>query len=115
MTGSAKQSRAPDETATGLLRRCAPRNGDLLQAIGSSLGEIQLHADTVGIVEKELRIAGARHDALAEFHVFGLQALAHAFYIGRRKGDMVEAAGVLVFLLGAAHHDALARFARAHP
>jgi hypothetical protein len=43
------------------------------------LREIQLHADAVGIVEKELRIAGARHDTLAEFHVSGLQALAHTF------------------------------------
>ena len=33
------------------------------------LGEIQLHADAIGIVEKELRVAGARDDALAEFHV----------------------------------------------
>src|ERR1700682_1407908 len=78
------------------------------------LREIQLHADAVGIVEEELRIAGARYDALAEFHVAGLQALAHAVDVGRGKGDMVEAAGVLVFLLGTADHDAFTRLARAH-
>ena len=43
-----------------------------------------------------------------------LQALAHAVDVGGGEGDMVEAAGVLVFLLGAAHHDAVARLARAH-
>src|SRR6266550_640405 len=79
-----------------------------------AFGEIQLHADPVGIVEEELRIAGARHDALAEFHVPGLQALAHAFDVGGGKGDVVEPSGILVFLLGAADHDAFARFARAH-
>src|SRR6202040_1924301 len=78
------------------------------------LGEIQLHADAVGIVEEELRVAGARHDALAEFHASRLQALAHTVDIGRRKGDVVEAAGVFVLLLGATHHDAFARLARAH-
>src|SRR5437870_3072028 len=75
--------------------------------------EIQLHADAVGIVEKELGVAGARHDAFAEFYFVFLQALAHAVGIGGGKGDVVEPAGVLVFLLGAAHHDALARLARA--
>src|SRR6202030_2351453 len=80
----------------------------------SRLRKIQLHADAVGIVEEELGVAGARHDALAEFHAFGLQALAHAVDVAGGKGDMVEAAGVLVFLRGAAHHDALARLARAH-
>src|ERR1700682_1869069 len=49
------------------------------------LREIQLHADAVGIVEEELRIAGARYDALAEFHIAGLQALAHAVDVGRGK------------------------------
>src|ERR1700682_3593677 len=60
------------------------------------LGEVQLHTDPVGIVKEELRVAGARHDALAEFHVPGLQAPAHTVDIGRGKGDVVEAAGVLV-------------------
>src|ERR1700736_1384217 len=78
------------------------------------LGEIQLHADAVGIVEEKLRIAGARYDALAEFDVAGLQALAHAFNVGRGKSDMVKAAGVLKFLLGAADDDTFARLARAH-
>jgi hypothetical protein len=35
-------------------------------------GEIQFHADAVGVVEEELCVAGARHDAFAEFHVLGL-------------------------------------------
>src|ERR1700674_2010159 len=85
-----------------------------LQPARLRLEEIQLHADAVGIIEEKLRIAGARHDALAESHVPGLQALAHTFDIGRGKGDMVEAAGVFIFLLGAAHHDAFARLACAH-
>src|ERR1700674_2425422 len=78
------------------------------------LREIQLHADAVGIVEEKLRITGSRHDALAECDVFGLQTLAYPFNVGGGKSDMVEAAGVLVFFLGAAHHDAFARLARAH-
>src|SRR5258708_31555943 len=80
----------------------------------SSLGEIQLHADAIGIVKEELRIAGARYDALAEFYVSGLQALAYALDVTRCKGNVVEPAGVLVLLLGAAHHDAVARLACAH-
>src|SRR6266480_1246904 len=64
------------------------------------LGEIELHADAIGIVEKELRIAAARHDALAELHVVGLQALAHALDIARGKSDVVEPAGIVVFFLG---------------
>src|SRR3977135_1912219 len=78
------------------------------------LEEIQLDADAVGIIEEKLRIAGARHDTFAEFHVVGLQAFAHTFDVGRGKGDMVEAAGVFVLLFGAAHHDAIARLACAH-
>src|SRR5450631_601446 len=94
---------------TGLHRRNVVQYQD-----GGTLGlrEIQLHANTVGIVEEELRIAGARHNALAEFHVPGLQPVAHALNIAGGKGNMVEAAGVLVFLLGATHHDAFAGFAR---
>src|SRR6478672_9764641 len=80
----------------------------------SRLREIQLHPDAIGIVEKELGVAGARHDALAEFYVLGLQALAHALDVACRKSDVVEPAGILVFFLGATHHDALARLARAH-
>src|SRR5260370_27529254 len=78
------------------------------------LRETQFHADAVGIVEEELRIAGARHNALAEFDVLGPEPVAHALSIGSGKGNMVEAAGVLVFLLGATHHDAFAGFARTH-
>src|SRR5438874_10106505 len=80
---------------------------------GSAFGEIQLHADAVGIVEEELRVAGARNDTLAEFHAFRLQALAHGLDAGRGEGNVIEPAGVLVFFLGAAHHDAFARLARA--
>src|SRR6476660_7695109 len=80
----------------------------------SAFRKVQLHADAVGIVEKKLRIAGARHDALAELDVFRLQTLAHALDIRRCKGNVVKPAGILVLLLGAAHHDALARLARAH-
>src|SRR4051812_2429118 len=76
--------------------------------------EIQLHADAVGIIEEELRVAGARHDAFAEFDVLLLQALAHAIGVGGCEGDVVEPAGILVFLLGAPDHDALAWFSRAH-
>ncbi len=61
-----------------------------------------------------MRIAAARHDALAELHVVGLQALAHAVDIARGKSDVVEPAGIVVFFLGTTHHDALARLARAH-
>src|ERR1700731_1581057 len=72
---------------SGLLR-CA-RNDDTVRL---RLGKIQLHADAVGIVHEKLRIAGTRHDALAEFYAFGLQAPAHAVDIARGKRDMVEAA-----------------------
>src|SRR6266404_5658408 len=81
---------------------------------GLRLREIQFHADAIRVVHEELRIAGARHDAFAEFDVVLLQALAHPIDVGRGKRDVVEAAGVLIFLLGAAHHDAVARLARAH-
>src|SRR2546429_8828592 len=60
----------------------------------SGLREIQFHADAVGIVEKELRVAGARHDALAEFHVPRLQPLAHALDIAGGEGDVIEPPGV---------------------
>src|SRR5436190_5843909 len=80
----------------------------------SAFREVQFDADAIGIVEEELRIAGAWHDALAEFDAFRLQTLAHVVDIGRRKGDVVKPTGILVLLLGAAHHDALARFPRTH-
>src|SRR6478672_13433493 len=80
----------------------------------SRFREIQLHPDAIGIVEKELGVAGARHNALAEFHVVGLQTLAHALDVACRKSDVVESAGVVVLFLGATYHDALARLARAH-
>ena len=54
----------------------------------SRLREIKFHADAIGVVEKELRIAGARHDAFAEFDVPGLQALADA--IDAELGRMAE-------------------------
>src|SRR5947209_19979684 len=56
------------------------------------LREVQLHADTVRVIQEELRVAGARHDALAEFYASLLQALAHAVDVGGGKGDVVEAA-----------------------
>ena len=49
-----------------------------------------------------MRIAGARHNALAEFYIPELQAFAHAVNVGRGKGDMVEAAGVVELFLSAA-------------
>ena len=78
------------------------------------LGATAFDADAIGIIEEELRIASARHDALAEFDALRLQTLAHALDIGRRKGDVVKPTGILVLPLGAANHDALARLARAH-
>ena len=45
---------------------------------------------------------------------FGLKALAHAVHVGGGKRDMIEAAGVLVFLLGATNHSAFTRLAGAH-
>src|SRR5471032_3188714 len=81
---------------------------------GSGAGEIQLHTDAVGIVEEDLGIASARHDAFAEFHIPGLQPLAYTLNIRRGKGDMIEAAGVVELFLGAAHDDALAGLAGAH-
>src|SRR3954452_8247848 len=77
-------------------------------------GKIQLHADTIRIVEKDLRISGTGHNALAEFHVLRLKALANTFDISRGEGDVVEASGIVVFFLRATHHDAFARLARAH-
>src|SRR5205085_275442 len=41
-------------------------------------------------------------------------ALAHALDVGCSKGNMVETARILVFLLGSADHDALARLACTH-
>src|SRR4029453_2421923 len=72
----------------------------------SGFRKVQFNADAIGIVEKELRVAGARHDALAEFDAFRLQMLAHAVHIGRRKGDVVKPTGILVLPLSAAHHNA---------
>src|SRR6185312_7454628 len=80
----------------------------------SGLREVQLHADAVGIVEEDLGVTGARHDLLAELDILGLQTLAHAFDVGSGKGDMVKTASVLVFLLGPAHDNTLARLARTH-
>src|SRR5258708_32259262 len=81
---------------------------------GSALRKVQLQADAVGIVEEELRVAGTRHDTLAEFYASRLQALAHALDVGRSERDVIEAASILVFLRGSAHHDAFARLARPH-
>src|ERR1700757_3206452 len=80
----------------------------------SRFWKVQLHADAVGVVEEELSVAGARHNLLAELDAVRLQPLAHGLDVGGGEGDMIEAAGVLEFLLGAADHDALARLARAH-
>ena len=66
------------------------------------MGEIQPHTDAVGIVEEDLGIARAWHDAFAEFHIPGLQPLAYTLNIRRGKGDMVEAAGVVELFLSAA-------------
>src|SRR5579883_1588651 len=76
--------------------------------------KIQFHADPVGIVEEKLRVACARHDAFAELDVSGLKALAHALDIARRERDVIEPAGMLEFLLGAADDNALSWLARAH-
>src|SRR5207248_10914750 len=54
-------------------------------------GEIQLHAHAIRIVEEDLRISSTRHNALAEFHVLRLKALANTFDISRGEGDVVEA------------------------
>src|SRR5215471_19614106 len=105
---SAGRSRRPMRLRVGLSYRFRS------SLLTSSLGKIQLHADAVGIVEEELRVAGAWHDALPDFHILRLQPLSYGLDIGRGEGDVVEPAGVLVFLLGAANHDALARFACAH-
>jgi hypothetical protein len=59
------------------------------ERVASGFRKIQLHADAIGIVQEELRIAGARHDALAEFNASCLQAFAHALDIGRGEGDVV--------------------------
>src|SRR5882757_2631552 len=90
--------------------------GDAWPAIRrrSRLRKIQLHADAIGVIEEDLGVAGPRHDLLAKRNAAGLQALANTVDIGGGEGDVVEAAGVLEFLLGAAHHDALARLAGAH-
>src|SRR5882757_5755709 len=80
----------------------------------SAFREVQFDADAIGIVEEELRIAGARHDALPEFDAFRLQTLAYALDVGRCEGDVIKPTGILVLLLGAPHHDTLARLARAH-
>src|SRR5438045_1458878 len=65
---------------------------------GSGLREIQFHTDAIGIIEEELRISGARNDALAEFDVPRLQALAHALDVAGGKGNVIEPSGVLIFL-----------------
>src|SRR5215203_3572001 len=67
-------------------RRLAPLVSNEGRDVGRGVGlfrKIQLHADAVWIVEEELRIARARHDALAEFHAMRLQTLAHGVDIGR--------------------------------
>src|SRR5258708_8308119 len=73
--------------------------------------EVQLHAHAVGIVEEDLLAAGARDDLLAELDLLGLEPLAHTGDVAGGEGDMVEPAGVLELLLGAAHHDTLALLA----
>ena len=55
----------------------------------------------------------ARQHAFLVFDVQLLQLCLHLLQPGAGEGDMVEAAGVLELLLGAAHHDALARLALA--
>src|SRR5262249_35143035 len=70
--------------------------------------KVQLDADAVGIVEEDLLAAGARDHLLAELDLLALELLAHAADVGGGEGDMVEAAGVLELLLGAAHDDAFA-------
>src|ERR1051325_6906388 len=62
-----------------------PREGGRVR--GLRFRKIQLHADPVRIIEEELGVAGARHDALAEFDALFLQALAHAIGVGGRKRD----------------------------
>src|ERR1700760_2952718 len=80
----------------------------------SRFWKIQLYADPVGVVEKELSVAGARYNLLAELDVVRLQPRAHAIDVGCGEGDMIKPAGVFEFLLGAANHDSLARLAGAH-
>ena len=63
----------------------------------SRFWKIQLYADTVGVVEKELSVAGARHNLLAELDVVRLQPRAHAIDVGCGEGRfcrMLKAAGV---------------------
>src|SRR5262249_13733983 len=74
----------------------------------------QFDANTVGIIEEDLGVTGPRHDLLPELDVLRLQPHAHALDVSRGKGDVVEPARILVFLLGAAHHDAFAGLARPH-
>src|ERR1044071_6782077 len=75
--------------------------------------EVQLDADTVGIVQEDLLTAGARDHLLAELDLLRLELLAHAADVGGGEGNVVEAAGILELLRGAAHHDALAWYALA--
>src|SRR3954451_8679367 len=91
--GVKPKSKSPNSNIFG--QRKAGRKVDRSMPDGLCLREIQFHADAVRVVEKELRVAGARHDAFTEFYVPGLQALAHAIDVGGGKGDVVEPSGVL--------------------
>src|SRR5262245_48035791 len=110
----AHQGRARGGAKNPAAEEAAGLNSIWLRSEPLGLREVQLHADAIRIVEKKLRVAGARHDALAEFDALGLQALAHAVDVGGGKGDVVEPAGIFVLFLGAAHDDSLTWLARAH-
>src|SRR3954451_5965380 len=85
---------------------------DMITAASRRPGVLR-DAPAAWVTEEDLLAAGARHDLLAELDLLGLEPLAHARNVAGGKGDVVEAAGVLELLLGAAHHDAVARLARA--
>jgi hypothetical protein len=63
--GGATRRRTLDDAIGGSIAKAPTR---ILAA--SRCREIQLHADAVGIVKKELRVSGSRHDLFAEFYVF---------------------------------------------
>src|SRR5438128_469058 len=94
-------SSTPFYCAWGCFRDFSVTLRTTMPCAGSSLREIQFHTDAVGIVEEELGIAGARHDALAEFDVSRLQPPAHALDVAGGKGDVIEPSGIFVFLFGA--------------
>ena len=93
--------------------RCRP-TAALRRPCASVRREIQLHADAVGIVEEDLRRRRcAASTCSRNFTFLDLSRLRTPADVGGGEGDVVEAAGVLELLLGAAHDDALARLARA--